>query len=201
MRQNELFVNGSIKADNTFVPCSYLVPPSRHISSDVHFWKHGQIGPTMIVTDECGAGHESAGEVVAVGEGVTRLQVGDRVAIEAGVPCSRADCSACSGGRYNACKSKSSANAVRANTVVANADELKPRPKTFSVTVGPNVVFFSTPPYHGTLTRYHVHPSEWVHKLPDNVSYEEGSLCEPLAVALAGIDRAGIRLGDGVVIA
>jgi L-iditol 2-dehydrogenase len=59
----------------------------------------------MIVTDECGAGHESAGEVVAVGEGVTRLKVGDRVAIEAGVPCSRADCSACSGGRYNACKS------------------------------------------------------------------------------------------------
>lgn len=74
--------------------------------SDVHFWKHGQIGPTMIVTDECGAGHESAGEVVAVGEGVTRIKVGDRVAIEAGVPCSRADCAACASGRYNACESQ-----------------------------------------------------------------------------------------------
>ncbi|OWZ36735.1 L-iditol 2-dehydrogenase [Cryptococcus neoformans] len=31
--------------------------------SGVHFWKHGHIGPTMIVTDECGAGHESAGEI------------------------------------------------------------------------------------------------------------------------------------------
>lgn len=65
---------------------------------------------------------------------------------------------------------------------------------------GPNVVFFSTPPYHGTLTRFHAHPSAWLHKLPPNVSFEEGSLCEPLAVALAGIERAGARIGDQVVI-
>lgn len=67
-------------------------------------------------------------------------------------------------------------------------------------TLGPKVVFFSTPPYHGTLTRFHAHPAAWLHKLPDNVSYEEGSVCEPLAVALAGIERAGIKLGDPVVI-
>lgn len=58
----------------------------------------------MIVKDECGAGHESAGEIVAVGPGVSHLKVGDKVAIEAGVPCSRPDCSACAIGRYNACK-------------------------------------------------------------------------------------------------
>lgn len=58
----------------------------------------------MIVTDECGAGHESAGEVVRLGAGVTNVQVGDRVAIEAGVPCSRADCDPCRTGRYNACE-------------------------------------------------------------------------------------------------
>lgn len=121
----------------------------------------------MIVTDECGAGHESAGEVIEVGEGVTDVKVGDRVAIEAGVPCSQPDCDPCRLGRYNAC---------------------------------PRVVFFSTPPYHGTLTRYHAHPSAWLHKLPDNVSFEEGSLCEPLAVALAGIERAGIVLGDPIAI-
>lgn len=66
--------------------------------------------------------------------------------------------------------------------------------------LGPNVVFFSTPPYHGTLTRWHAHPASWLHRLPDNVSYEEGALCEPLAVALAGIERAGIALGDPIVI-
>jgi threonine dehydrogenase-like Zn-dependent dehydrogenase len=75
------------------------------IRSDVHFWKHGHIGPTMIVTDECGAGHESAGEVIEVGEGVVDLKVGDRVAIEAGVPCGQADCEPCREGEYKACKS------------------------------------------------------------------------------------------------
>ncbi|KAF8634563.1 hypothetical protein AX17_004153 [Amanita inopinata Kibby_2008] len=135
--------------------------------SDIHFWQHGRIGDTMVVTDECGSGHESAGEVVEVGEGVTQWKVGDRVAIEAGVPCSQPACDACRTGRYNAC---------------------------------PDVVFFSTPPYHGTLTRWHLHPAQWLHRLPDNVSFEEGALCEPLSVALAGIERAGLRLGDPVLI-
>lgn len=66
--------------------------------------------------------------------------------------------------------------------------------------LGPVDVFFSTPPYHGTLTRYHNHPAAWCHRLADNMSYEEGSLCEPLAVALAGLDRAGVKLGDPIVI-
>jgi L-iditol 2-dehydrogenase len=52
----------------------------------------------------------------------------------------------------------------------------------------------------GTLTRWHLHPAQWLHHLPDNVSFEEGSLCEPLAVALAGIERAGLRLGDPLLI-
>lgn len=135
--------------------------------SDVHFWKHGRIGDSMVVSDECGSGHESAGEVVEVGEGVTQWKKGDRVAIEAGVPCSQPSCEACRMGRYNGC---------------------------------PDVVFFSTPPYHGTLTRWHLHPAQWLHRLPDNVSFEEGSLCEPLAVALAGIERSGLRLGDATLI-
>ncbi|KII87357.1 hypothetical protein PLICRDRAFT_42985 [Plicaturopsis crispa FD-325 SS-3] len=135
--------------------------------SDVHFWQHGRIGDSMIVTDECGSGHESAGEVVEVGEGVTQWKAGDRVAIEAGVPCSLPSCEFCRVGRYNAC---------------------------------PDVVFFSTPPFHGTLTRWHLHPAAWLHRLPDEVSFEEGSLCEPLAVALAGIERANLRLGDPILI-
>lgn len=43
--------------------------------SDVHFWKHGHIGP-MIVTDDNGLGHESAGVVLQVGEEVTRFKPG-----------------------------------------------------------------------------------------------------------------------------
>ena len=52
----------------------------------------------------------------------------------------------------------------------------------------------------GTLTRWHLHPAQWLHRLPDEVSFEEGALCEPLAVALAGIERADLRLGDPVLI-
>jgi len=73
--------------------------------SDVHFWQHGRIGDSMIVTDECGSGHESAGEVIEVGPGVTQWKAGDRVAIEAGVPCSKPSCDYCRVGRYNACMS------------------------------------------------------------------------------------------------
>lgn len=64
----------------------------------------------------------------------------------------------------------------------------------------PEVIFFSTPPYHGTLRRYHAHPEAWLHPIPDNISFEEGSLLEPLSVALAGIDRSGLRLADPLVI-
>lgn len=40
-------------------------------------------------------GHESSGVVEAVGEGVTHLVAGDRVAIEPGVPCRTCDFCAC----------------------------------------------------------------------------------------------------------
>ena len=62
------------------------------------------------------------------------------------------------------------------------------------------MVFYSSPPYEGTLRRYHVHPAAWLHRMPDALSYEEGALLEPLSVALAGIDRADLRLGDPIVI-
>lgn len=64
----------------------------------------------------------------------------------------------------------------------------------------PDVVFFSTPPYHGTLTRYHLHPANWLHRLPDTVTFEEGALLEPLVVALAGLERSGLKLGDPLLI-
>ncbi|PLB51997.1 L-arabinitol 4-dehydrogenase [Aspergillus steynii IBT 23096] len=134
--------------------------------SDVHFWKHGHIGP-MVVTGDNGLGHESAGVVVRVGEDVTDFKPGDKVALECGIPCSKPTCTPCRTGQYNAC---------------------------------PDVVFFSTPPHHGTLRRYHAHPSAWLHKLPSHLTFEEGALLEPLTVALAGVDRSGLRLGDPVVI-
>lgn len=62
-----------------------------------------------------------------------------------------------------------------------------------------NVLFLSTPPVDGLLRRYVKHPAVWCHKIGD-MSFENGSLLEPLSVALAGIQRAGVRLGDPVLI-
>lgn len=62
------------------------------------------------------------------------------------------------------------------------------------------VQFLSTPPVTGLLRRYLKHPAMWCHKLPDNLTFEDGSMLEPLSVALAGMDRANVRLGDPVVI-
>lgn len=45
-----------------------------------------------------------------------------------------------------------------------------------------------------------MHPEAWLHKLPDSLSYEEGSLLEPLSVALAGIERSGLKIGDSVLV-
>ena len=63
----------------------------------------------------------------------------------------------------------------------------------------PNVEFRSTPPIPGLLRRYLNHPAVWCFKIGD-MSYEEGALLEPLSVALAGVQRADIKLGDPVLI-
>ena len=54
-------------------------------ASDVHYWTDGKIGP-FVVEAPMILGHEGAGTVVEVGEGVTHLSPGDRVAMEPGVP-------------------------------------------------------------------------------------------------------------------
>jgi L-iditol 2-dehydrogenase len=59
--------------------------------------------------------------------------------------------------------------------------------------------FPSTPPVPGLLRRYVNHPAIWCHKIGD-MSFEDGALLEPLSVALAAIERSGVRLGDPVLI-
>ena len=61
------------------------------------------------------------------------------------------------------------------------------------------VEFLSTPPFYGLLRRYVNHPAVWCHKI-GNMSFEDGSMLEPLSVALAGMERSGVKLGDPVLI-
>ncbi|KAF8427679.1 GroES-like protein [Tirmania nivea] len=63
-----------------------------------------------------------------------------------------------------------------------------------------SVLFLSTPPVAGLLRRYITHPAVWCHKLPENMSFEDGALLEPLSVALAAVERSSLKLGDGTLI-
>jgi len=60
----------------------------------------------------------------------------------------------------------------------------------------PAVVFWATPPVHGCLRETVVHPAMFTFKLPDNVSYAEGAMVEPLSVGLQAVKKANIKPGD-----
>ncbi len=68
--------------------------------SDVHYYEHGRVG-SHVVEQPMVLGHEAAGIVAAVGPGVTRVRVGDRVSLEPGIP--DLTCEQCLAGRYNLC--------------------------------------------------------------------------------------------------
>lgn len=57
-----------------------------------------------------------------------------------------------------------------------------------------------TPNWIGTFVEYFNAPEETVFKLEDNISYEIGSLTEPLAVAVHALARASVESRDCVVI-
>lgn len=68
--------------------------------SDLHYYEAGGIGAN-IVKPPFVLGHEAGGTVVEVGENVTHLKVGDKVALEPGKTCGK--CEFCKTGRYNLC--------------------------------------------------------------------------------------------------
>lgn len=132
--------------------------------SDVHYWTHGAIGP-FVVKEPMIVGHETSGVVSEVGNEVTHLKVGDRIAMEPGLPCKL--CEHCKTGRYNLC---------------------------------PEMRFFATPPINGTLSRFVVHDADFCFKLPDNLSFEDGALLEPLSVAIHSCRRGNVQMGHRVLI-
>lgn len=132
--------------------------------SDIHFLKRGRIGE-FIVREPIILGHEAAGEVVAVGEAVTHLKPGDRVAIEPGYPCGT--CRFCRQGRYNVCL---------------------------------DCVFMATPPHDGAFCDYVAWPADFLYKLPDHLSLDDGAMLEPLSVGLFAVWRSGLQAGDTVAI-
>jgi D-xylulose reductase len=132
--------------------------------SDVHYYTHGRIGP-FVVNAPMVLGHEAAGTIVDVGEGVGHLKVGDRVCMEPGIPDPNSKASRI--GMYN---------------------------------VDPAVRFWATPPVHGILTPFVVHPANYTFKLPDHISFAEGAMVEPFAVGMQAAAKAKIVPGDTAVV-
>ncbi|KFV66071.1 Sorbitol dehydrogenase, partial [Dryobates pubescens] len=66
--------------------------------------------------------------------------------------------------------------------------------------LSPTIFFCATPPDDGNLCHYYKHSAAYCYKLPDNVTFEEGALIEPLSVGIHACRRAGVTLGSKVFI-
>jgi D-xylulose reductase len=66
--------------------------------------------------------------------------------------------------------------------------------------VDPSVTFWATPPIHGCLTPYVVHPASFTYRLPETASFAEAAMVEPFAVGLQAASKARIAPGDLAVV-
>lgn len=69
--------------------------------SDLHYYHQGRVGD-FVIREPLVPGHEFSGEIAEIGPGVTRVRVGDRVAVHPGRACGH--CVRCREGRRNLCQ-------------------------------------------------------------------------------------------------
>ena len=72
--------------------------------------------------------------------------------------------------------------------------------KTGRYNLCPHMKFMATPPVHGAFAEYVSSPYDFVFKMPNNMTFEEGALIEPLSVALWSIKRGNITPASSVAI-
>ncbi|GAB4526605.1 MAG: sorbitol dehydrogenase [Anaerolineae bacterium] len=129
--------------------------------SEIHAF-HGthpyRIAPVIL-------GHEVAGDVVAVGDGVSNFKAGDRVVVDPQWICG--ECTYCRTGYINHCRNKK---------------------------------VLGTPAWPGGFGEFIVAQEKAVFELPENLSYRQGSLLEPLAVDIHVVKQAGLAAGESVAI-
>lgn len=64
----------------------------------------------------------------------------------------------------------------------------------------PDVVFMATPPVDGAMAEYVAWPEDFSFALPDNMTFDDGAMMEPLSVGLWAVERGQLRPGDSVAI-
>ncbi len=115
-------------------------------------------------------GHESVGIVEEVGEGVTCVKIGDRVAI--GPPGDCGECYSCNTGHPNTC-----ANAF---------------PNTLGIGPGTQGAYAEY-----VLSK---HPQNELFKLPKDMKFEQAVLFDVLGVGFHAVRRSELKVGDNVVV-
>jgi (R,R)-butanediol dehydrogenase / meso-butanediol dehydrogenase / diacetyl reductase len=115
-------------------------------------------------------GHEAVGTVFEVGEGVNGWSSGDRVAVKPIPQCG--ECPYCQKGYYSLC------------------------PLAFQRAIG------ISPEHDGAFARLVKvkYPQTMLFRLPDEVSFEEAVLVEPLATSLHGVRLSNLKPGDSAVV-
>jgi L-iditol 2-dehydrogenase len=129
-------------------------------SGDVMGWYMKKKAPLVF-------GHEPAGEVVAVGSGVTDVRPGDRVFVHHHAPCFT--CRACQRGEFVQCATWRSSRIVP-----------------------------------GGMAEYFLVPKENLAgdtlRLPDEISFADGSLVEPAACVVKSLRKSELQGGESVFI-
>jgi len=103
--------------------------------SDIHYYSTGRIG-SQVVKYPFVVGHEFGGTVLAVGDKVRRVRVGDRVAVDPAMPCFA--CDQCLAGRTHTCRNLTflgcpgQASGCLCEQVVMPESSCFPVPSTFS---------------------------------------------------------------------
>lgn len=117
-------------------------------------------------------GHEYAGTVAALGEGVSNFQVGDRVAVEPHKGCGT--CENCIRGLYTTC---------------LNYGNIAAGHRHYGFTV------------NGGYAEYAVNHVNTLHPIPSSLSFDEATLITTAGTAQYGITRiGGVRTGETVVV-
>jgi threonine dehydrogenase-like Zn-dependent dehydrogenase len=115
-------------------------------------------------------GHENVGTIAEIGEGVEGWKVGERVVAGSPGPCG--ECYYCKHGYSTLCET------------------------AFSRTNG------LAPGHDGGMAEYMKvrEPKTMLYRIPDNVSFEDAVLLDPIAVGLRGVLQSKFKLGDNVVV-
>ncbi len=116
-------------------------------------------------------GHEAAGVIADMGEAVTGWQIGDRVTFD---------------------------------STVYKLDDWYSRRGQYNLSNGREVLGVSTGVSgfrrHGAFAEYLAVPQHILYKIPDNVTFTQAALVEPLAVALHALSLTPTQVGDSAVV-